>query len=260
MAQAPIAVHSSSAEISNSEVVHPNTYHRVDQFDNPTHWLRPISPEYIRFFPSPIHLPFKMPINIPGSGTSLQRRPCPPKPPLAIALTPMAGELQYLRRAFHTYIPPSGFWTVSLFVTEVTPGTLLAISATFSICSASVTVPLSVTAPFLAVTPMLPPWISLCFAIAAYTARRSLVLPGIAGAAVPDATTAVLLGALVSDWADALRDAAASSAQRATLKIWVVMFFSYSCGCCFWVKRCNPVGYQAARVGQCGIGPIADTT
>jgi len=25
--------------ISNSEVVHPATQHRVDQFDNPTYWL-----------------------------------------------------------------------------------------------------------------------------------------------------------------------------------------------------------------------------
>src|SRR5579864_7775081 len=64
------------------------------------------------------------------------------------------------------YMPPNGFCTVSLLVTEVTPGTPCAISATLPTWEASVTVPVSVTAPSLATTLIFPALISLCFEMA----------------------------------------------------------------------------------------------
>src|SRR6185437_15826974 len=65
------------------------------------------------------------------------------------------------------YIPPSGFRTVSLLLTDVTPATPLAISATLPTCEGSVTEPVSVTAPSLAITLMLPALISVCLPMAA---------------------------------------------------------------------------------------------
>ena len=65
------------------------------------------------------------------------------------------------------YMPPNGFFTVSLLVTDVTPGTPRAIASTLLICVASVTVPFSVTAPSFAMTLMSPALISLYFPMAA---------------------------------------------------------------------------------------------
>jgi len=61
------------------------------------------------------------------------------------------------------YMPPNGFFTVSLLVTDVTPGTPRAIASARPIWAASVTVPFSVTAPSFAMTLMSPALISLYF-------------------------------------------------------------------------------------------------
>ena len=53
-------------------------------------------------------------------------------------------------------MPPNGFFTVSLLVTDVTPGTPLAIASALPIWAASVTVPFNVTAPSFAMTLMSP--------------------------------------------------------------------------------------------------------
>jgi hypothetical protein len=72
-----------------------------------------------------------------------------------------------MRVARAHYCPPNGFFTISLLVTDITPGTPFEISATLSVCAASATVPSSVTAPSFAMTLMLPASISLCFTMAA---------------------------------------------------------------------------------------------
>src|SRR5689334_11893261 len=73
-----------------------------------------------------------------------------PEPASACTLAPTSPDVRAV------YSPSNGFCTISLLVTEVTPGTPFAISATSLTCEASVTVPLSVTTPPLATMLMLP--------------------------------------------------------------------------------------------------------
>jgi hypothetical protein len=123
------------------------------------------------------------------------------------------------------YMPPNGFSTVSLLVTEVTPGTPFAISATVPTWEASVTVPLSVTAPSFATTLILPALISLCFTMALYTCRRSarFALRPVAGAAEPDAVIADAPGALAGSpvWDHAVKEVATSAAPTASLNVFI---------------------------------------
>ena len=117
-----------------------------------------------------------------------------------------------------TYMPPNGFCTVNLLVTEVTPGTPFAMSATLATCEASVTVPFSVTAPSFATTLIFPALISFCFTIAPYTCLRSarLAFLPVAGAAEPGAAIAgALAGSLV--WDHALSDTAMIATPTASV-------------------------------------------
>ncbi|VXB10922.1 hypothetical protein BURKHO8Y_10457 [Burkholderia sp. 8Y] len=85
-----------------------------------------------------------------------------------------------------------------MLVTDVTPATPLAISSTWLICEASLTVPPSVTAPSFAMTLISPALISFCLLIAAYTFLRSArfaFLPA-AGEALSEAAVADASGVL----------------------------------------------------------------
>src|ERR1700710_1318522 len=79
---------------------------------------------------------------------------------------PLIGPCRIPVPTMADYMPPNGFSTVSLLVTEVTPGTPFAISAALPTWEASVTVPFSVTAPSFATTLIFPALISLCFTMA----------------------------------------------------------------------------------------------